>query len=114
MTAQNVHTLDSSSFQDAVAGSVGPVLVDFHAEWCPPCQVLAPTIDALADAYAGRALIGKVDVDANKELASEFDVRTIPTILVFRDGRVVQHLPGVKSQGELAEALDDAGATVAA
>ena len=76
-------------------------LVDCWADWCGPCHMLAPTIDALARDYAGRVLVAKLDVDANPATAGRFDVRSIPTMLLFRDGRLVDRLVGVQSRAAI-------------
>lgn len=112
-TAQTIQFTDAN-FNDEVLLSSGPVLVDFWAEWCQPCRVLGPTIDALADEYAGQAKIGKVDVDANKKLAQQYAVQSIPTVLLFVNGEVVQRFVGIQSKDDLAHALDQAISPIAA
>ena len=104
----NTKQLDTTSFTKHALQSDRPVLVDFYADWCPPCRVLGPTIDALADDYAGAATIAKVDVDANGPLAERYDVSSIPTILLFVDGQVTQRFVGITAREDLARALDDA------
>jgi thioredoxin 2 len=94
-----------ATFERAVLGAGMPVLLDCWADWCGPCRMLAPTIDGLARDYAGRVLVAKLDVDANPATAQRFDVRSIPTLLVFRDGRLVNRLVGVQSRGALDSAL---------
>ena len=84
------------TFDRDVLGAGAPVLLDCWADWCGPCHMLAPTIDALARDYAGRVLVAKLDVDANPQVAGRFDVRSIPTLLLFRDGRLVERLVGVQ------------------
>ena len=90
-----------ATFEQQVLGSPVPVLLDCWADWCGPCHMLAPTIDALARDYAGRALVAKLDVDANPATAGRFDVRSIPTMLLFRDGRLVDRLVGVQPRGAI-------------
>ena len=114
MSTTKAQHFDSDSFKNAISNSSHPVLVDFHADWCPPCKVLGPTIDALANEYAGRAQVGKVDIDANKDLAREFNVRSIPTTLVFLDGEVVDRFVGIASKETLAQSLDSAADNAAA
>jgi thioredoxin 2 len=94
-----------ATFERMVLGAGTPVLLDCWADWCGPCHMLAPTIDALARDYAGRVLVAKLDVDANPATAQRFDVRSIPTLLVFRDGRLVDRLVGVQPRGALDAAL---------
>ena len=84
------------TFETVVTRAPTPVLLDCWADWCGPCHMLAPTIDALARDYAGRVLVAKLDVDANPATAGRFDVRSIPTVLVFQDGRLVDRLVGVQ------------------
>ena len=78
-----------------------PVLVDCWADWCGPCHMLAPTIDALARDHAGRVLVAKLDVDANPAVAGRYDVRSIPTMLLFKDGRLVDRLVGVQPRAAI-------------
>jgi thioredoxin 2 len=85
-----------ATFDAIVARASSPVLLDCWASWCQPCHMLAPTIDALARDYAGRLVVGKLDVDANPATASAFGVRSIPTLLLFRDGKLVDRLVGVQ------------------
>jgi thioredoxin 2 len=89
------------TFEGVVTRAATPVLLDCWADWCGPCHMLAPTIDALARDYAGRVLVAKLDVDANPATAGRFDVRSIPTLLVFQDGRLVDRLVGVQPRAAL-------------
>lgn len=93
---------------DQVIGGDRPVLVDFWATWCPPCRAIAPTIDALAERFDGEAIVAKVDVDSNAELAQRYGVQSIPTILIFSGGEPVERLVGVQSEERLAEAIENA------
>ena len=101
------HDLTMDTFDDAVLKSDIPVLVDFWAEWCGPCRMIAPTIDQLAEEYAGRAKVLRVNVDEEPELASRYGVQSIPTLLFFRDGEPVDGLLGAAPHAALASKLDD-------
>ena len=94
------------TFQSEVLESSKPVLVDFYADWCAPCRVQGPIVDKLAGEYEGRAKIGKVDVHAQPELAGRYRVRSIPTLLVFKDGEVVDQLVGTQSRETVTATLD--------
>ena len=89
-------SVTDDTFERVVTGASTPVVLDCWADWCGPCHMLAPTIDALARDYAGRVLVAKLDVDANPGVAGRFDVRSIPTVLVFQAGRLVDRLVGVQ------------------
>jgi thioredoxin 1 len=88
-------TLTDSSFQRVISGSA-PVLVDFWAEWCGPCHMVAPSIEALAQEFDGRAVVGKLNVEENQMTASQYGVRSIPTLLIFKNGQVVDQLVGAQ------------------
>ena len=106
--ADNVFEFTDSNFQAEVVEAEQPVLVDFWATWCGPCKMIAPTIEELASDYDGKARIGKVDIDQNQEVAMQHGIQAIPTILVFKGGKVVQRFQGVSPKEKLAEALDAA------
>ena len=99
---------NGDNFQNEVLSSDQPVLVDFWAPWCGPCKQLGPVIDELAGEYEGKAKIGKVNVDNNQDLAAQFGIRGIPTVILFKGGEVVQNFVGLKSKEDLSTALNDA------
>jgi thioredoxin 1 len=111
MLTKAVQALDDATFQDAINQGAHPVLVDFWAPWCSPCRTLAPTIEALAETFDGRAVVAKLDVDQNPETAASHGVRAIPTVLIFREGQVVDRLVGVQPRTQYERALEAAGAT---
>lgn len=96
MASANVLHLDDNSFDEQVIKSDMPVLVDFGAEWCGPCQLLSPTIDELADEYVGRAKVVKIDLDVAQSTAARFGVANIPTVIIFKDGEPVERMVGPK------------------
>jgi len=103
----NVTTLTDDNFEDEVINSDEPVLVDFWATWCGPCRQIAPIVEDLADEFEGRAKVGKVDVDENPQTAQEYGVRSIPTLLFFKDGEVQETLVGASGKKPLKETLEE-------
>ena len=100
-TAASPVTVTDANFEATVLRATAPVLLDCWADWCGPCHALAPTIDAIARAWAGRAVVAKLDVDANPVTAGRFGIRSIPTMLLFKGGREVDRLVGVQPRGAI-------------
>lgn len=107
MASLAVKQFTDANFDNDVLKSAQPVLVDFWAEWCGPCRALAPTIDALADEFQGKAAIGKVDTDANQAVAAKFGISAIPTVLIFKDGKLQKKFVGLTGKDQLKTALTE-------
>ena len=106
MSASNIVTLTDTNFKEEVLDSMMPVLVDFWAEWCGPCKMVAPILDDLATEYDGKVKIGKVNIDEFQGLASEYGVRAIPTLLIFKDGQVADQIVGLRTKRDFKSKLD--------
>lgn len=111
MANVNVRQFTDGNFETEVLGAEGPVLVDFWATWCPPCRALSPIIDSLADEVAGKARVGKVNTDENRGLSAQYGIQSIPTIMIFKGGKPVKKLVGLRRKEELVSALDEAAGT---
>ena len=103
---EHTQTLSDSNFDESVIKSKVPVLVDFWAEWCGPCRMIAPTVEALAEDYQGKITVGKLNVDDNPNTATQFGIRSIPTLLLFKDGDVVESVVGMVDKSRLQAAVD--------
>ena len=110
MAAANIITLTADNFDEQVIKSSTPILVDFWAEWCGPCKAIAPILDELAGEYAGKMKIGKVNVDDFQGLAAQYNVQGIPTLLIFKNGQVVDQIVGLRSKRDLKASFDKAAA----
>ena len=106
MSAPNILTLTESNFTEQVLQSPVPVLVDFWAEWCGPCKMVAPILDELASEYQGKAVIGKVNIDEHQAIATKYGIRAIPTLLLFKGGEVADQIVGLRSKRDFKTKLD--------
>ena len=104
--SQNVKEYSTDDFKSEVVESDAPVLVDFWAEWCGPCKVIAPVVEELANDYEGKIKFGKVNVDDHNMVASEYGVRSIPTLLIFKNGAVVDQIVGAVPKEKITAILD--------
>jgi thioredoxin len=106
MANEQVQTFTDGNFDDSVLKAPAPVLVDFWAEWCGPCKRLAPTVDAIATDYAGKITVGKLNVDENPNVSFKFQIRGIPTLLLFKGGQVVESVVGLAQKDDLKKVID--------
>src|ERR1041384_468086 len=106
MSAANIVILTDANFEQEVLKSATPVLVDFWAEWCGPCKMVAPILDELASEYDRRVKIGKVDIDSCQGLAAQYGIRAIPTLLIFTAGQVSDQIVGLRSKRDFKTKLD--------
>lgn len=108
MASEAVLQITDENFEQEVINSDVPVLVDFWAEWCMPCRMLGPVIDEIASEFTGKAKVGKVDTDANREVSLKFEISAIPTVLLIKGGQIVQKFVGVNGKQEYVDALNAA------
>ena len=107
MSSDKVVIVTDSEFDSTVLQSERPVVLDFWAEWCQPCKMLAPTMEEIAGEYEDKVKIGKLNVDDNPNTATKYGIRGIPTLLFFKGGKVVQQVTGVKSKPEIKKIIDE-------
>jgi thioredoxin 1 len=106
MASEIVKELTDQNFEAEVLKSSVPVLVDFWAEWCMPCRMLAPTIEKIAKEYDGKVKVGKIDTDSNRDVSIKYGISAIPTVILFKDGQVAQKFVGLRQERDFKEALD--------
>ena len=107
MSSEKVVTITDAEFESSVLQSDKPVILDFWAEWCQPCKMLSPTVEAIAGEYEEKIKVGKLNVDDNPDTATKYGIRGIPTLLFFKGGEVVQQMVGVKSKTEIKKVIDE-------
>jgi thioredoxin 1 len=105
MAGQNVLEVTDTNFDSEILKSQLPVLIDFWAVWCAPCRAIAPHVEALAKEYDGKIRVGKMDIDANPHVPSQYDVRSIPTLLMFKNGQVVGQVVGAVPRAKVEELI---------
>ena len=108
MASPNIFEVTDSNFATEILKSPVPVLVDFWAVWCAPCRAIAPHVDAIANDYAGKVRVGKLDIDANPEIPGQFEVRSIPTLLLFKEGKVVGQIVGAVPKAKVEDMVKKA------
>jgi thioredoxin 1 len=108
MASAHVQQFTDDNFETEVIRSATPVLVDFWAEWCMPCRMLTPTIDAVAEEFAGKVKVGKVDTDSNRNVSMKYQISAIPTIILFKGGQVRKKFVGLTNKDDLSRAMSEA------
>jgi len=103
--AEGITEFDDNTFDEQVNGADLPVIVDFWAEWCGPCRMVAPILEQIASEYAGKLVVGKLNVDDNPNIARRYEIMSIPTLLIFKEGVLKKRLIGAKGKGQLMEEL---------
>lgn len=106
MADNKILTLTNENFNELVTGSDKPVLVDFWAAWCGPCRQVSPIMEQLAEEYDGKAVVGKVNVDEQSDLSSKFRIMSIPTVMLFKEGQIVEKVVGARSKDDFAKLID--------
>jgi thioredoxin 1 len=105
MSEENIVHVSDEVFEEKVIKADQPVLVDFWAAWCGPCKAIAPTLEALADEYAGKLRVAKLDVDANPKMATKYGVRAIPTMILFKGGEIKEQITGAVGKAQIENAI---------
>ena len=108
MASSNTLELTDADFEQTVINASTPALVDFWAEWCMPCKMMAPALDELADEYSGKLVVGKVNTDENRNVSMQFGISAIPTVILFKDGEMIKKFVGLQQKADLKTAIDEA------